>query len=158
MTTMLPRWDVELTTRLDSTWQWEKLPLSLSETLLRNTTRQAQLETSHTATVYVCLFMSTSIVLPISWPRFNIKMISYHHRNSHCGDKTILGPSYIHNGIPYTSKTSLYWIGALVQTNIRYTVIGELFVPGKVGSYYTTGSHDIMSPTVRQLDAHIAHF
>ena len=40
-------------------------------------------------------------------------MTSYHHRKSHCGDKTILRPSYLHNGISYTGKTtSLYWIGA----------------------------------------------
>ena len=44
-------------------------------------------------------------------PWFNIKMSSYQYRNSHCGDKTILRPSYLHNGIPYTGKmTSLYWI------------------------------------------------
>ena len=36
-----------------------------------------------------------------------------HTRKSHCGDKTILRPSYLHNGISYTGKmTSLYWIGA----------------------------------------------
>ena len=47
-------------------------------------------------------------------PRFNIKMTSYWYRKSHCGDKTILRPSYLHNGISYTGKTtSLYWIGAL---------------------------------------------
>ena len=43
---------------------------------------------------------------------FNIKMASYQYRKSHCGDKTILRPSYLHNGISYTGKTtSLYWIG-----------------------------------------------
>ena len=47
-----------------------------------------------------------------SW--FNIKMSSYQCRKSHCGDKTILRPSYLHNGISYTSKmTSFYWIRAL---------------------------------------------
>ena len=47
-------------------------------------------------------------------PRFNIKMTSYQYRKSHCGDKTILRPSYLHNGISYTGKTtSLYWIRAL---------------------------------------------
>ena len=46
-------------------------------------------------------------------PWFNIKMSSYQYRKSHCGDKTILRPSYLHNGISYTDKTaSLYWIGA----------------------------------------------
>ena len=49
---------------------------------------------------------------PGGW--FNIKMSSYQYRKSHCGDKTILRPSYLHNGISYTGKmTSLYWIRAL---------------------------------------------
>ena len=48
-------------------------------------------------------------------PRFNIKMSSYQYRKSHCGDKTILRPSYLHNGISYTGKmTSWYWVRALV--------------------------------------------
>ena len=43
-------------------------------------------------------------------PWFNIKM-SYQYRNSHCGDKTILWPSYLHNGTSFTGKmTFLYWI------------------------------------------------
>ena len=38
------------------------------------------------------------------------------YRKSHCGDKTILWLSYLHNGISYTGKTtSLYWIGAQQQ-------------------------------------------
>ena len=49
-----------------------------------------------------------------SGPPFNIKMTSYQYRKSHCGDKMILRPSYLHNGISYTGKTtSLYWIRAL---------------------------------------------
>ena len=48
-----------------------------------------------------------------SGPRFNIKTTSYQYRKSYCGDKTILLPSYLHNGISYTGKmSSLYWIGA----------------------------------------------
>ena len=47
-------------------------------------------------------------------PWFNIKMLSYQYRKSHCGDKTILRPSYLHNWISYTGKmASLYWIRAL---------------------------------------------
>ena len=42
-------------------------------------------------------------------------MSSYQYRKSHYGDKTILRPSYLHNGISYTGKmTSLYWIGTLM--------------------------------------------
>ena len=49
----------------------------------------------------------------VSGPWFNIKMTSYQYRKIHCGDKTILRPSYLHNGISYTDKmTSLYWIKA----------------------------------------------
>ena len=45
----------------------------------------------------------------------NIKMSSYQYRKFHSGDKTILRPSYLHNGISYMGKmTSLYWIRALV--------------------------------------------
>ena len=52
------------------------------------------------------------IFLMCPWPRFNIKMTSYQYRKSHWGEKTILRPSYLHNGISYTGKTiSLYWIG-----------------------------------------------
>ena len=47
-------------------------------------------------------------------PWFNIKMSSYQYRKSHCGDKTVVRSSYLHNGISYTGKmSSLYWIRAL---------------------------------------------
>ena len=40
---------------------------------------------------------------------FNIKMSSYQYRKSHCGDKTVVRSSYLHNGISYTGKmSSLY--------------------------------------------------
>ena len=46
--------------------------------------------------------------------RFNKKIPSNQYRKSHCGDKTILRPSYLHSEISYTGKiTSLYWIRAL---------------------------------------------
>ena len=46
-------------------------------------------------------------------PRFNIKMSSYQYRKSHCGDKTVVRSSYLHNGISYTGEmSSLYWIRA----------------------------------------------
>ena len=53
--------------------------------------------------------------IPVSAPggRFNKKISSYQYGKSRCGDKTILRPSYLHNGISYTGKmTSLYWIMA----------------------------------------------
>ena len=46
----------------------------------------------------------------IPGPWFNIK-ISSQCRKSHCGDKTVVRSSYLHNGNSYTGKTtSLYWI------------------------------------------------
>ena len=55
-----------------------------------------------------------SIWLRSSGPRFNIKMSSYQYRKSHCGDKTVVRSSYLHNGTSYTGKmTSLYWISPL---------------------------------------------
>ena len=62
-------------------------------------------------------------------------MLSYQDRKSHCGDKTILRPSYLHNGITITGKTtSLYWIRAQVcnsgstilrvRSNVTDTVAG----------------------------------
>ena len=54
-------------------------------------------------------------------PWFNIKMSSYRYRKSHCGDKTVVRSSYLHNGISYTGKmTSLYWIRA--QCIISYDI------------------------------------
>ena len=56
---------------------------------------------------------------PGGW--FNIKMSSYQYKKYHCGDKTILRPSYLHNGISYTDKMiSLYWIRALAPCAPRH--------------------------------------
>ena len=41
-------------------------------------------------------------------PWFNIKMLSYQYRRSHCGDKTVGRSSYLHNGISYTGRCHLY--------------------------------------------------
>ena len=55
-----------------------------------------------------------------SGPRFNIKMSSYQYRKSHCGDKTVVRSSYLHNGISYTGKTAtLYWFSPLVPVSMR---------------------------------------
>ena len=75
---------------------------------------------------------------PGGW--FNIKMPSYQYRKSHCGDKTILRPSYLHNGISYTGKmTSLYWIRAQGATwvtieddHILHIMKGKQFLSASV--------------------------
>ena len=47
------------------------------------------------------------------------KDLSYQYRKSHCGDKTVVIPCYLHNGISYIHKTtSLYWIGALAPVTV----------------------------------------
>ena len=59
--------------------------------------------------VHWCIYLSPG-------GRFNIKMPSYQYRKSHCGDKTVVRSSYLHNGISYTGKmTSLYWFRPLVS-------------------------------------------
>ena len=52
----------------------------------------------------------------IPWDLIQYKMTSYQYKKSRCGDKTVIRPSYLHNGISYTGKMSslyMYWIGAL---------------------------------------------
>ena len=71
------------------------------------------------------LWAHKPIVKRVTGPWFNIKMSSYQYRKSHCGDKTILQPSYLHNGISYTGKMiSLYWIRALVIHSSHLTESG----------------------------------
>ena len=95
--------------------------------------------------------------LLISWwhkepgPWFNINMSSYQYRKSHCGDKTILPPSYLHNGISYTGKTtSLYWIKAqVISSHGINLVLMEHSIPNAKGvnifqGYFSLslGNHD----------------
>ena len=52
-------------------------------------------------------------------PCFNINMLSHQYRKSHCGDKTVVRSSYLHNGVSYTGKmSSLYWFRALLLCQI----------------------------------------
>ena len=68
-------------------------------------------------------------------PRFNIKMTSYQYRKSHCGDKTIWRPSYLHNGISYSGKmTSLYWI--------RAQTVMLIYVRHRIGPQVIAEVHD----------------
>ena len=63
----------------------------------------------------------------LSGPWFSIKMPSYQYRKTHCGYKTILRTSYLHNGIFHTCKmTSLYWIGAQVPIDFTH-IVGDYF-------------------------------
>ena len=67
------------------------------------------------ASFQTCLILNmvNYVFWAISGPWFNDSMSSYQYRKSHCGDKTILRSSHLHNGISYSGKTTyLYWIGA----------------------------------------------
>ena len=60
---------------------------------------------------------------------FSIKMASYQYRKSHCGDKTVVRSSYLHNGIFYTGKMpSLYWFRPLVSAlgGFRFYLLSHL--------------------------------
>ena len=64
----------------------------------------------------------------IPGPWFNIKMSSYQYRKSHCGDKTVVRSSYLHNGNSYTGKmTSLYWISPLLLAHKSSTRISRKY-------------------------------
>ena len=80
---------------------------------------------------------------------FNTKMPSNQNRKSHCGDATILQPSYsiaeirpayLHNGISYTYKmASLHWIRAQVlplhpKLTARYCELSE--ATGAISSHH----------------------
>ena len=63
----------------------------------------------------------------IDWdsrPWFNAKLSSYQYRKSHCGDKTVVRSSYLHNGVLNTGKMSyLYWIG---PSDLLYYFISDV--------------------------------
>ena len=57
-------------------------------------------------------------------------MSSYQDRKSHCGDKTVVRSSYLHNGISYTGKmSSLYWIRALAYHLCQSQTVTLVFDP-----------------------------
>ena len=62
-------------------------------------------------------------------PWFNIKMSSYQYRKFHCGDKTVVRSSYLHNGIFYIGKmASLYWFSPLDKMAvISQTIFSDAF-------------------------------
>ena len=66
--------------------------------------------------------MRLSCIRSVGW--FNIKMSSYQYRKSHCRDKMIWRPFYLHNAIYYTSKmTCLYWIRAQIDAQCLINLI-----------------------------------
>ena len=72
--------------------------------------------------------------------QFNIKMTSYQYRKPHIGNKTILRPSDLHNGISYTGKTSLYWIGAQTVFTRIWDPFINMRLPLVIPSYLCNGN------------------
>ena len=69
---------------------------------------------------------------PRPGPRFNINISSYQYRKSHCGDKTVVRSSYLHNRISYTGKmTSLYWDGpqTFSESSLTARFLGPTWSP-----------------------------
>ena len=70
--------------------------------------------------------INTYLIQSGGW--FNKNMSYYQYRKSHCGDKTILRPSYLHYGISYTGKmTTLYWIRA--QVSLWHDICSRKWMP-----------------------------
>ena len=64
-------------------------------------------------------------------------MSSYQYRKSHCGDKTIWRPSYVHNGISYTGKTQYRKSHCGDKTIWRPSYLHNgIFYIGKTASLY----------------------
>ena len=93
---------------VNSIWRYHLTSIGISIIKIR------QFHNSLILIIKITLTWKISFTLkqgPGGW--FNIKMSSHKYRKSHCGDKTILRLSYLHNGFSYTGKmTSLYWIRA----------------------------------------------
>ena len=59
------------------------------------------------------------------WALIQYKVTSYQYRKSHCGDKTVVRSSYLHNGISYTGKiSSLYWTSPQKATHSSECICG----------------------------------
>ena len=61
--------------------------------------------------------------------RLDMKITSYKHKKSHCADKTVTRPCYLHNRIFYTSETvSLYWNEFFFRSHVSYTENAFLYI------------------------------
>ena len=89
-------------------------------------------------------------------PWFNIKMTSYQYKKYDCGDKTILRPSYLHSGISYTGKMTIFnWSGALVNTRMTlydYTTARDHGPWTRRMTWDQASGHKDMLLTLEQLD------
>ena len=98
-----------------------------------------------------CPFLSISTRGYHQGPWINIKILSYQYRKSHCGDKTVVRSSYLHNGISYTGKmSSLYWFRPLGSyDNWHDTTIYRQFSAAPFSWLHNRLLTELMSPTSR---------
>ena len=97
------------------------------------------------------IFPFPQVLQPGPW--FNIKMSFYQY----CGDKTILRPSYLHNGISYTDKmTSLYWIRTQVLSGRKHTAWASYQIHKSAGCA-CAGNARTFSPPPQVSDSDMHH-
>ena len=100
------------------------------------------------------IFPFPQVLQPGPW--FNM-MSSYQYRKSHCGDKMIFRPSYLHNGISYTDKmTSLYWIRTQVLSGKKHTAWASYQIHKSAGCA-CAGNAGAFSPPPQVSDSDMHH-
>ena len=67
---------------------------------------------------------------------FNKKMPSYQYRKSHCGDKTILRASHLHNGISYIDKIFILNRGPVARASTT-TMLATLWLQCSISILYS---------------------
>ena len=97
------------------------------------------------------------LVLEKTGTWFKIKMssvTSYQYRKPHCGDKTVLRSSYLHNGNSYLDvMASLYQMGP-EETNQCWSPAGSCLCPGiSVHSSRSNGSRINRMPLIMENEA-----
>ena len=104
-----------------STCTWSNDDLDLWQQMVSLGNR----ELHHRLNTNLCTNCANNNYNSLPGPWFNIKITSYQCRKSHCGDKTVIRSSYLHNGISHTGKmSSLYWIRAqyVIHSHFQQTI------------------------------------
>ena len=106
------------------TWKWLAEEIPWNHCLRYISVQEPTSQRVYELIIIICWKFSQIIILIYSghefavvayaklWsgPWINTKMLCYQYRKSHCGDKTVVGSSYLHNGISYTGKMSSLYI------------------------------------------------
>ena len=91
-------------------FSWKVYSCELLFLLSKNNIQSIQLMSHVHKHINIYIYIYIVDLEMYSGPQFNIKITSFRYWKSHCGDKPILRPYYLHNRISYTDKmTSFYW-------------------------------------------------